>query len=181
MTVGCTRKKFQWSFFLWGLGVAATNAYAFYQKSWKHSRHNKQRGDTEKETLTYQDFLENLANGIVWPEESSHKYSSRSSLSLSFNSSGASVSRNNFKQATIKFLANKGHINKRLGSYEALGILSRWVAKISELSMKKVFPHRLDGKFHPYITPKPWIPCPYCQRNWHLLGPAPGKLCLVPI
>ena len=75
----------------------------------------------------------------------------------------------------LKRNANKGHKNKRSAYNEAVEILSKRVTTLCDLSLSKGFPHRFDGKFHPYLTSNPRIPCQYCMWHEQMLDPSARK------
>ena len=69
-----------------------------------------------------------------------------------------------------------GHPNKLL-EYNKVGEISiRQFTTLSDSSMNKGLPHRIDGKFHPYFTFKPQIPHQYCMWLELMLEPLYGKV-----
>ena len=72
-----------------------------------------------------------------------------------------------------------GHKNKCSTSYESFEILSKGVTTLRDPSKKKGFPHKLYGKFHPYITSNPWRSWQYRMCLELIFDPLSEKLCLV--
>ena len=152
-----------------------TNACSLYFKRCDQARQNKLKETSEEDTLTHQEFLEHMSIQLIWPEESYNAYYSHYYSSFSFIPSGAAAAKRSTRSSAAKINANKGHKNKHSASNEAVEILSNRVTTFCDLSLKKVFLHRLDGKSHPYVTSKLWIPWQYCMWHHHMLYPSAGK------
>ena len=112
---------------------------------------------------------------LTCPEGSPNADYSHSSSSISFIPYVSSAEKRTLQLAAIKVVENREK-NKRSTSYEAFEILKKQVTTLSDSSMKKGYPHRIDGLFHPFIASKPRRPCQYCMRNERMLDPSAGKI-----
>ena len=97
------------------------------------------------------------------------------SSSPSFVPSGAAVANITTRATALKNNQKQGHKNERSSSNEVVEILSKRVANLCNLSPKKGFPHRFDGKLHIELTSKHWSPCRYCKWHKRMVDPSTGN------
>ena len=167
------QRKWWWAFFIWGIGVAATNAWLIYDAMYKEEL-EKIKKNKAKKTLpkkwNHLDFIIELINDLIFPDDykSKKEYlrtvvaSGTASTSTSSTlRSGTSISSSRSTSSVDLTDANttKDYIKKNTAS------------SITEARLKNSFFYvRFDGKRHASI---PGVPretsCQLCHYKWKQL------------
>jgi hypothetical protein len=157
-------KKWWWSIFMWGLGVAQVNAYKIYQYMWDEEK-VKGKGDLP-EKWSHDKFIKQLVYDLIFPEQTVvHREAllreeeddlsvSRRSLS-SFG--GSSLQEE--EEREWDFSCNRG-INKFLTRDKG-----RRITK--EKMNGSHFLRHFDGHFHAMVKAFPTSLCQYCYFAWN--------------
>ena len=61
-------RKWWWSIFIWGLGVAATNGYRIYVEMWQEEKKKRTTVDLPPK-WTHAEFLEQLVYDLIFPHQ----------------------------------------------------------------------------------------------------------------
>ena len=161
-TTGCTMEN-DGNIFSVGPCCGQNKCTCLLQKNLWAGEAKKLNGTSEEYALSYQSFIEYLYIQLICTKEYPSKYSYLFYSLLSFITSGAAAEKKTLIHTVLKIITNRGHKNKRLESNEVVKFLSNQVTKLCNSSTKKVFPHILDEKLHPYVSSEPWTP-----RHYHI-------------
>ena len=148
--------KWWWSIFLWGLGIAVTNAYVLYCKTYEREEERRARLKMkfdQKMTpkLTHFAFLEMLGLQLVWPDE----YLKPETCTVSVTSSSrSSRGKRRFREGST--------ISSTCSIHETIKKKKSDTIKLEKLDVH--FPSRKDGSFHPIVTARVGVVCQMCNH-----------------
>lgn len=70
------QRKWWWAFYIWALGVATTNAWKMYEEMYDEEKARIKKNKAKKDLppkWTHQEFIIELINDLMWPDESAEK------------------------------------------------------------------------------------------------------------
>eukprot|EP00984_Skeletonema_dohrnii_P025939 scaffold15185_cov72-Skeletonema_dohrnii-CCMP3373.AAC.1 len=160
------QRKWWWSFFLWGIGVACTNAWKIYEVLYDEEaeklKRNKKRNDLPTK-WTHAEFIIELINDLMWPEKSKELVEKRKAAAAS----GSSVrskstlkSGKSFSSSSTTDLSSQEEVESYLKNNTPDSITDKRLKNDH-------FSARHDGKRHASIPLfNSDVRCQYCYYKW---------------
>jgi hypothetical protein len=156
-------RKWWWSFFIWGIGVAGVNAYKIYTVMYAEEK-AKKKGKMPRK-WTHAQFLEELAYDMIFPEATGKHVSliqekNDASLALSANLTRTSSVYGKNKPPGKVDLTDSKKVNKYLDEVRPTKMTKE------KLESGAHFPHRHDGLRHAWVCTRDDDRCQYCYYKY---------------
>eukprot|EP00978_Attheya_sp_CCMP212_P020173 scaffold57390_cov45-Attheya_sp.AAC.1 len=158
-------RKWWWTFFIWGIGIATMNAYALYHKIHEREEENNRQNHPRK--LTHIEFLSQIAN--IFGQTSTSRPSRDSEATIHGHEHKIS------RQAAPSMPGSRIRMAPECGNQAAIALASTHTTTMSDTNLTGGFPPRhFDNKFHAFYDAEARKLCQLCARKEREHDPVMG-------
>ena len=158
-------RKWWWAFFIWAIGVAATNGWKMYTEM--HAEEEKKGTEGLPPKLSHLEFLVELVNDFIYPEQTKfHVEQLREMDDSSFASTVRTTrSLSSFRNVT-NTQCNGWDFTCESGIADYVDSVKPSALTKSRMERSNFFARRLDGTFHAFVPAANDSRCQYCYYQW---------------